>query len=87
MDLPIDLPIDLPMDLSIGRVLTGKLLIIEWFAASCKMRWSRLSQQVFRVDKWSLGRGWAAKRRGNGVKWIITRFTDGRDPRPRSRGK
>jgi hypothetical protein len=31
-------------------------------------RWSRLSEQIFRIDKWSLCRGQAAKRSGSGVK-------------------
>ena len=31
-------------------------------------RWSRLSEQNFRIDKWSVCRGYAAKRRGSGVK-------------------
>ena len=31
--------------------------------------WSRLSEQIFRVDKWSVCRGLAAMRMGSGVKW------------------
>jgi hypothetical protein len=31
-------------------------------------RWPRLSEQFFRIDKWSICRGQAAKRRGSGVK-------------------
>jgi hypothetical protein len=30
--------------------------------------WSRLSEQIFRVDKWSVHRGYAAKRIGGGLK-------------------
>jgi hypothetical protein len=33
-----------------------------------ELRWSRLSEQIFRVDKWSLCQGYAAMRRGSGVK-------------------
>jgi hypothetical protein len=33
------------------------------------MKWSRLSEQIFRIDKWSLCRGQAAKRSGSGVKY------------------
>jgi hypothetical protein len=33
-----------------------------------EQRWSRLSKQIFRVDKWSLCQGQAAKRSGSGVK-------------------
>ena len=36
--------------------------------ATVKERWSRLSEQIFRIDKWSLCRGQAAKRSGSGVK-------------------
>ena len=31
-------------------------------------RWSRLSEQIFRVDKWGVCRVYAAMRRGSGVK-------------------
>jgi hypothetical protein len=30
--------------------------------------WSRLSEQIFRVDKWSFHRGYAAMRIGSGLK-------------------
>jgi hypothetical protein len=30
--------------------------------------WSRLSEQIFRVDKWSVHRGYAAMRIGSGLK-------------------
>ena len=30
--------------------------------------WSRLSEQIFRVDKWSFHRGYAARRIGSGLK-------------------
>ncbi len=33
-----------------------------------RVRWSRLSEQIFRIDKWSRCRGWAAMRNGSGVK-------------------
>jgi hypothetical protein len=36
--------------------------------AELEQRWSRLSEQIFRIDKWSLCRGQAAKRSGSGVK-------------------
>ena len=31
------------------------------------LKWSRLSEQIFRVDKWSVCRGYAATRIGNNV--------------------
>ena len=32
------------------------------------LSWSRLSEQIFRVDKWSVHRGYAAMRMGSGLK-------------------
>jgi hypothetical protein len=32
------------------------------------LRWSRLSEQIFRFDKWSVRQGYAAKRSGSGGK-------------------
>src|ERR1700732_3570476 len=38
----------------------------EW--RPIELRWPRLSEQLFRVDKWSVCRGWAAMRIGSGVE-------------------
>ena len=32
------------------------------------LSWSRLCEQIFRVDKWSVHRGYAAMRLGSGLK-------------------
>jgi transposase InsO family protein len=42
---------------SIGRA-TGPFGLRQSFAnAQCVLRWPRLSEQIFRVDKWSVCRG------------------------------
>jgi hypothetical protein len=43
-------------------------IVLGVIAVSRLERWSRLSEQIFRIDKWSLCRGQAAKRSGSGVK-------------------
>jgi hypothetical protein len=47
---------------------TAASVIQVTIIADIAVRRSRLSEQIFRVDRWSACRGWAAMRMGSGVK-------------------
>ena len=48
-------------------IIPGDLTTLA-LAGAREQSWSRLSEQIFRVDKWSFHQGYAARRIGSGLK-------------------